>query len=255
MIRVNRGDAPPGFEDRARAWKARFAEYRRRQPNISAAAVWRKVREAIEHDAEVLALRFHRKCGYCEARPGHVSHPHVEHFRPKGLPRFEGKMFDWDNWLLSCGICNEEKWKHFPEEDGKPLLLNPADEDPCVHLIFIGASLRGLTKHGMKTVELVQLDRSSLRSERESWLNLVRCLLLLCVAANDEKVRQACREHLIWTMQDDAPFAGMTRAYLRSKCPKLANPAAPHQRLEEGKRLEQIRELLEQRAGMLEHLA
>ncbi len=105
MIRVNRGDAPLEFAKRAQTWKARFAEYRQQQPKITAASVWSKVRGDIDADAEILAQRFCRKCAYCEARPGHVSHPHIEHFRPKGIARFEDKMFDWDNWLLSCGIC------------------------------------------------------------------------------------------------------------------------------------------------------
>jgi hypothetical protein len=68
-------------------------------------------------------------------------------------------------------------------------------------------------------------------------------------------VRKECREHLIWTMQDDAPFAGMARAYLGEKCPKLAKPAVPHQRLEQSDRLERIRELVEQRTAKLQHLA
>jgi uncharacterized protein (TIGR02646 family) len=254
MIRVSRGDAPPGFANRAQTLKDRFAAYRQQQPKISASAVWSKVRGDIEADVEILAQRFHHKCAYCEATPGHVSHPHVEHFRPKGIARFEGKMFDWDNWLLSCGICNEEKWKHFPEEEGLPLLLNPAEEDPSHDLCFAGPRLRGTTKRGRKTVELVELDRQPLLDERESWLNLVNSLLLLCVESEDMEVRHAFREHLIWTMQDDAPFAGMTRAYLAEKCPKLAHPAAPHPRLAEGDRLDHIRELVEQRTLKLQRL-
>lgn len=102
----------------------------------------------------------------------------------------------------------------------------------------------------------MDLDRPFLRSERESWLNVVCCLLLLWAVGDEENVRQACRAHLIWTMQDDAPFAGMTRAYLGEKCPKLAYPIAPHQRLEEGDRLEQIRKLVEQHTAILQnHLA
>ncbi len=254
MIRINRGDAPAGFADRAATWRARFAEYRQRKPDITASAVWNSVRGDIHADAEILAQRFHHKCAYCEARPGHVSHPHVEHFRPKGLTRFEGNMFDWGNWLLSCGICNEEKWKHFPEEDGQPLLLNPAEEEPFRHLCFLGPHLRGTTKRGKKTVELVELDRQPLRDEREMWLNLVNSLLLLWVESEDEGVRHECREHLIWTMQDEAPFAAMTRTYLGRKCARLANPAMPHQRLEERDRLHRIRELVEDRAAMLRDL-
>ncbi len=255
MIRVNRGDPPEGFTNRAKAWRARFADYRQQNPDITASAVWSKVREDIDTDAKILAERFHYKCAYCEARPRHVSHPHVEHYRPKGLTRFEGKMFDWNNWLLSCGICNQKKWKHFPEENGQPLLLNPVEEAPSPHLYFIGPRLRGVTNRGKKTVELVKLDRQPLHGERESWLSLVHTLLLLWVESEDGKVHQECREHLIWTMQDDAPFAGMTRACLQEKCPKLANPVASHPRLEENNRLERIRELVEQRTLKLKNLA
>ena len=254
MIRINRGEAPDGFANRATAWRARLASYRRQNPAISAAAVWRKVRGDLAADAITLAARFHRKCAYCEARPGHVSHPHIEHYRPKGIIRFEGDMFDWNNWLLSCGICNEEKWKHFPEEDGQPLLLNPAAENPSPHLCFLGPRLRGITRRGKQTVELVELDRQSLRDDRESWLVLVQILLLLLVETEDEEVRRECREHLIWTLQDDAPYTGMTRAYLGEKCPNLANPEIPHLRLIEGDRRERIRELVEQRTPMLKHL-
>lgn len=139
MIKVDRGDAPEGFANRADAWRARFAEERRQKADISASVVWTKVRLEINADAKILAERFHYKCAYCESRPGHVSRPHIEHYRPKGIVRFERKMFDWDNWLSSCGICNEEKWKHFPEHEGNPLLLNPAEED---HLPICALSVR-----------------------------------------------------------------------------------------------------------------
>jgi 5-methylcytosine-specific restriction endonuclease McrA len=255
MIRVNRGDAPEGFADRANAWRTRLAAYCQQKPDITASAVWSKIREDIEPDATILAERFHHKCAYCEVRPGHVSHPHVEHYRPKGLRRFEGQMFVWGNWLLSCGICNQEKWKHFPEENGEPMLLNPAEEEPSVHLCFVGPRLRGITKRGRKTVELVELDRQPLQDERELWLDLVNSLLLLWVESQDEQVRRECREHLIWTLQDDAPFAGMTRTYLGEKCPKLAHPTAPQQRLEQGDRLDRIRGLVEERTAALRRLA
>ena len=253
MIRVNRGAAPDGFANRADGWRSRLADYRKQNPAISAAAVWEKMRGDIAPDAKTLAARFHYKCAYCEARPGHVSHPHIEHYRPKGITRFEGEMFDWGNWLLSCGICNEKKWKHFPLEEGQPLLLNPATEDPSSHLCFLGPRLRGITRRGKQTVELVELDRQSLRDERASWLNVVGTLLLLWVESEDEKVRRACREHLIWALQDDAPYSGMARAYLGEKCPKLANPKIPHLRLDECDRRERIRELVEQRTSMLKH--
>jgi uncharacterized protein (TIGR02646 family) len=255
MIKVNRGEAPDGFAARAQTWRGRLAAERREKADISASAVWNKVRGDIRADAQILAERFHYKCAYCESRPGHVSHPHVEHYRPKGIARFESKMFDWNNWLCSCGICNEEKWRHFPEEEGRPVLLNPAEEDPGSHLCFVGAVLRGLTKRGKQTVDLVELDRQPLRNERALWLHAIQVLLLLCIESSDMEVRQACREHLIWALQNDAPFAGMTQTYLLQKCPKLANPTTPHPRQAEGDRIERITNLIEKYTAKLQNLA
>jgi hypothetical protein len=240
MIRIHRGDAPEGFEDRSDEWRRRFVEYRKSDAEISASKAWGKLRGEIKADAEVLAERFHHKCAYCEAKPGHVSHPHIEHYRPKGSARFEGRMFDWDNWLLSCGICNQEKWRHFPEDGGKPLLLNPAGEDPAAHVYFVGPRIRGLTKRGTKTIEIVDLDRPDLRSDRGSWLVLVYAILLLWMESSKEEVRQQCREHLIWAMQEDAPYSAMTKALLVDKCPNFARPLSPHPHVDGDKREEQM---------------
>jgi uncharacterized protein (TIGR02646 family) len=254
MIRVARGTAPPGFAARAISWNTRFAQLRQANPHITASAVWKSVRPEIRPDAEILAHRFHHKCAYCEARPSHVSYPHIEHFQPKGLPRFEDRMFEWDNWLFSCGICNEEKWKHFPEKDGHPLLLDPTQDDPSEHLCFAGANLRGITKRGRKTVKLVDLDRQPLRNERALWLSLLNSLLLLWAQSADESVRRECREHLIWALQDDAPFAGMTRTYLAEKCPKVAAPSVLHAQLEEHDRLHQMNRLVKRHAEDIRQL-
>jgi hypothetical protein len=84
---------------------------------------------------------------------------------------------------------------------------------------------------------------------------MLNSLLLLWVESADHDVCLACRERLIWSMQDDAPFAGMARAYLGEKCPKLAKPAVPHRRMEERNRLERIREMLERQVSKLKRLA
>lgn len=254
MIRITRGIEPEGFNGRAEKWRRQFAERRRENASITASVVWTSLRAEIRSDAEILATRFHHKCAYCESRPSHVSYPHVEHYRPKGCAEFEDQMFAWNNWLLSCGICNQEKWKHFPLKNGQPLLLNPTDEDPEPHTYFLGAKLRGVSEKGKTTVELLDLDRLFLREERETWLNLINSLLILTVQAAETHVRGESRDHLIWAMQNEAPFAGMTRAYLSAKCPKLAHPAVPHARLEENDRFRRMQALVERFSEELQNL-
>jgi len=158
----------------------------------------------------------------------HVSYPHIEHYKPKGQKRFENLMFDWANWLLSCGICNVEKGNEFPERDGVFLILDPTADEPRSHISFRRNFVFGLSDRGNATIRLLELFRRDLEKERGSWLLQIDALLILTVHAQDANVCRASREYLIWAMQDDAPYTAMTRQYLTEVCPQLANPPAPH---------------------------
>ena len=246
MIKVARGPAPGGFQKRADQWRKCFAKARRKDPTLSTSRFWSQVRREIQPDGVELCRRFRDKCAFCESRMKHVSNPHIEHYRPKGRKEFEQLMFDWNNWLLSCGRCNEKKWSHFPESNGQPCLLNPAAEDPAPHLDFVGAMVIGLSQRGDETIRLIGLDRSPLVYERASWLLHVNTLLLLACFVVKGQIREESREHLIWAMQEDAPYSAMTKAYLAAKAPKLAHPDFPHPQVGGTDRLNRIESLVEE---------
>ena len=228
MIRVNRGPPAGGFEQRASQLQEKFTRARTKVPGLTAAQFWASVRRDLRNDALELAVRFNLKCAYCESKMRHVMHPHVEHYRPKSQKRFGALMFSWDNWLLSCGICNEEKWADFPEQEGEPMLLDPASEDPRGHIGFRRNLIFASSKRGDETIKLVRLWRRDLERERGFWLLQIDVLLLLAVNGQDPDVRRESRNCLIWAMQDDAPYAAMTRDYLCEVCPALAKPQVPH---------------------------
>jgi uncharacterized protein (TIGR02646 family) len=228
MIYVNRGQPPAGFDVRANQLRDNFKAARKNDPYLSAARFWTSVRQRIRMDAFALAQRFHFKCGYCESLMRHISYPHIEHYRPKGQQRFERLMFDWANWLLSCGVCNDEKWTEFPERDGFPLLLDPSNDEPRNHIGFRRNFVFGLSDRGEATIQLVRLYRHDLEKERGSWLLKIQALLVLTHHPQDADIRRESRKYLIWAMQDDAPYAAMTRQFLTEVCPQLANPPLPH---------------------------
>jgi uncharacterized protein (TIGR02646 family) len=246
MIHVTRGDPPAGFEERAAQWIRRLSEARNQNPALTASKFWQRVRPELRADAVELAERFHHKCAFCEARMEHVQHPHVEHYRPKGRAEFEARMFDWDNWLLSCGRCNGSKWTHFPDCGSAPCLLDPSVDDPSKHLHFYRHDVEGLGDRGRETVRLLGLDRSPLARERASWLVKVEALLLLAACISQKRVRSEARDLLIWCLQQDAPFCAMTRAFLSRQAPKLANPPRPHPRIAEEDGLNRIARLVAQ---------
>lgn len=223
MIRVTRDatNRPPGFQGRTKERLRAFRLARKRDPKLTAAQHWAAVRLELGADVDVLARVFCGKCAFCESRMAHVSRPHVEHYRPKGRAEFEARMFDWDNWLLSCGRCNETKWAHFPVDgQGAPLLLDPTVDDPSRHLAFEHAYVGGVTERGRETVRLLGLARGPLEDERARWLLFVDALLLLAVAPH--QLREA-RDLLVWCAQPEAPWSACTRAHLSRYAPKLVS--------------------------------
>ncbi len=226
MIRAQRGLPLDGFAERAADWKTRFEVERSKKPALTVSIFWGKIRPSIRFDALRLYEAFHGKCAFCESRMAHVSNPQVEHYWPKS--KYPDAAFNWEHWLLSCGRCNDRKWAHFPDCDGVPCLINPTSEEPESHIEFSGYIPIPKTRRGEETIQLIGLDRSPLEEERSRWLNHINGLLLLCVSSENAEIRREARELLIWSMQDDAPYAAMTRCYLRARAPRLANPTQAH---------------------------
>lgn len=244
MIHVDRGDPPAGFNKKGADLARRFREERNHDPTLTASKFWQRVRPELRADAAQLVQRFRNKCAFCEARMEHVQRPHIEHYRPKGRAEFEGRVFDWANWLLSCGRCNESKWQHFPDCEGTPCLLDPTVDDPADHIAFCRQDVDALTHRGEVTIRLLGLNRTPLTRERASWLVKVGALLLLAACTEEAHVRSDARQLLIWCLQADAPYSAMTRAFLAHEAPKLAQPARPHPRVSEGDGLNRITRLI-----------
>jgi hypothetical protein len=178
MIRVDRGSPPAGFAGRAASWRRAYADEKRRRAGASPTEFWRRIRPRLREDAEALFQASHGKCAYCESRMAHVSRAQIDHYYPKAS--FPRRCFDWSNWLLSCGRCNDSKWASFPACDGEPCLVDPGSEDPAAHVEFRGAMAAYKSRRGEVTIDLVGLNRSPLEDERTRWLLQVEVLLLLC---------------------------------------------------------------------------
>ncbi len=142
---------------------------------------------------------FHGKCAYCESKIIGTQPTDVEHFRPKGAVKVEGKLerpgyywlaADWDNLLPSCIDCNRERNQEFPDTTiklaGKAnwfpvegtrikshekdvyteeacLLLHPCHDDALEHLEFtVEGIVRGVDRRGEVSTEVFALDRNGL---------------------------------------------------------------------------------------------
>lgn len=104
-----------------------------------------------------------QRCMYCGDSHG----TDIEHFWPKA--RYPKRMFRWPNLLLCCTECGRYKGDRFPVDNGTAVLLDPTADDPWQHLDFdpdtgnvaarFDTQTNDWSQRGMKTVEILQLDR------------------------------------------------------------------------------------------------
>jgi uncharacterized protein (TIGR02646 family) len=144
----------------------------------------------------------HGKCCYCERKILASDYGDVEHFRPKGAVRQDASSteerpgyywlaYEWSNLLISCSVCNTS-WKRtfFPLENPlerahshldsltceRPMLVDPAAEDPRDHIRYNGDAPYALTVRGQTTIECLNLRRGDLLERRQA---LLRSLTML----------------------------------------------------------------------------
>jgi hypothetical protein len=214
------------------------------------------------------------KCGYCEANVMLTHFGDVEHFAPKNevaefnagdnegseidhLATLQGRSpslkvapgywwlaYDWNNYLLSCGVCNEV-WKssifpvkHPPPRAGAPreidaesvLLLNPfGTRDPARHLKFdITGSVmpRNSSIYGRETIRTCGLNRLALRNARQPVAERAFAAVVDAQRAEQEGVAPEDNEGLqdLHRMGQDGPtavFPGMVRAIILTELEPL----------------------------------
>ncbi len=248
MIHIERGAAPDDFLRHTDKW---WSEYRNEHPLPTTSEYWAKVRKRSKMRQYSMALFsvFHKKCAFCESAMSHVSAAHIDHYRPKGDKRFVHLMFQWDNWLISCGSCNTSKGGAFPECDDEPCLIDPSRDEPSNHIDFIRVQAVGKTRRGRETIDLLKLWRGELEDQRGVWLSMIDALLLLL---RIPEVRADARLYLTWAIQESAPFTAMTRCYLSGISPGFVRKRHPVIPLDEPVR--RIRSLVDRYRDELEEL-
>lgn len=85
----------------------------------------------IAADAEInttLQQAFSGKCGYCES----IEAKTIDHFWPQS--RYEQHVWDWDNFILACHVCQGHKAEHSPLNENGFQMINPREEEPLRYL-------------------------------------------------------------------------------------------------------------------------
>nr|WP_315464171.1 hypothetical protein [uncultured Rhodoferax sp.] len=147
--------------------KQQLVAERKAAGSLDVDAVWKQARatKTIGTACALLqgAMGPRERCMYCLDSHG----TDIEHFKPKA--RYPLQTFKWNNWLLCCSECGRLKGSKFPTANGKPLLINPANENPWTYLEFdsdtgnltarFDVASNDWSPKGVETVSVLHLDR------------------------------------------------------------------------------------------------
>jgi len=135
---------------------------------------------------------YNNKCAYCEQR---IEQSHVEHYRPKD--KYHWLAFSWDNLILACPLCNQNKGIHFEIRGAKmnfintndnilnihkslrsydlqerPKMVNPEVTDPINKIKFTkNGTIESDDENFAYTIEKCKIDRIDLNDQRRTLLN------------------------------------------------------------------------------------
>lgn len=212
-----------------------------------------------------LRIDQHDKCCYCESKDFvSTSYEAVEHFRPKGgyqqvatdpisKPGYYWLAYEWSNLYLVCTRCNTDyKGNLFPLQNPatrahshtddlgaeRPLLLDPATEDPAAHLSFVEDAVQALDARGQACIDVFGLDRPALIKQRIAHLQALHNARIVGALdlslplnsrarqflrdfgyshAEGQKIVEVARQIWAEAAFDSGQFAGMVRAKFPNK--------------------------------------
>lgn len=156
------------------------------------------------------------KCAYCESHITHIGYGHIEHFKPKA--RYPELCFEWENFLLSCEICNSSAFKgdKFPiESEGGPF-INPCDENPDNFFEFEldhstgAANIIPQNKRAAITEMIIGLNRPDLVIHRSQVVRKIAFITLRAKEGDSQALSL-----LTHCMQRDQEYAAFARAFHR----------------------------------------
>jgi uncharacterized protein (TIGR02646 family) len=154
------------------------------------------------------------RCMYCADSRG----TDIEHFRPKKL--FPSLMFTWENLLLACAGCNDQKGSRFPVDvNGAALLIDPTIDEPWTYLVFdveTGLLIARFDANGVQhpkgtaTLEVLPLDREAITQGRRHTLrNLVRAVrafLATVCETTDQEAKRVAESELVVAIKDNNDY-------------------------------------------------
>lgn len=199
MIKLTRTKKPAVLVQNAENWTIEYLTAKNIYDNSKTSEnkkIFQNIEKRYNHNEVKTSLKemFKKKCAFCESHITHVDYGQIEHFKPKS--KYPNLCFEWNNFLLSCSICNGKlnKGDKFPlDQEGGPF-INPVDESPDDFLKF---EFDEITKtflifpknnRAITTIKELGLNRDDLVENRTIELSKIIYMLTLVLEKNQHQV-------------------------------------------------------------------
>lgn len=211
MIRLAKAPKPDILEEHEKEWTERFVEHCTQGTPISNADRYRYRNPAIK---EAIATETHHKCAYCESKVTDVYPGDCEHIIPKTAR--PDLFVTWENLTFACANCNRFKGDYHSETEP---LLNPYEEDPDNHLIFLGpmVSHRLHSQLGMRTVSRLRLQRAALVERRQERLRAMIDLIDKWASLAPGPTKDIIRDEIVAEYGPDKEYSAAVRALVQDR--------------------------------------
>lgn len=199
MIKITRTNKPNVLVVNAENWTKEYLKAKEDYFNSRTLENKKKlqlIERRYNHDEVKSSLKvmFRKKCAFCESHITHIDYGQIEHFKPKS--KYPNFCFEWNNFLLSCAVCNgiTNKGDKFPlEEEGGPF-INPVEEMPTNYFKF---EFDEVTKkflifpkspRAFTTIKELGLNRDDLVNFRTNVLAKITFTLEVVLSKNDKNI-------------------------------------------------------------------
>ena len=193
---------------------ASFATWKANNPTATYKDDLKKEREIKKELKKSLIEEQHHLCCYCECRIRR-DNSHIEHFKPKGDPRYSHLQLDYNNLHASCGKdrsgsaeehCGHKKYNEYKNE-----LVSPLEADCADHFTYnISGEISHTSERGKITIDLLNLNSASLKLRRKKLIDY------FLIELEEAEVNDELNIHLDSTSPQFGEFYS-TIKYLRTK--------------------------------------
>jgi hypothetical protein len=206
MIALDKGPIPVILDEHWVEWRDEYLEAKAN--NTLTNAIRFRYRHADIKTA--IVEETHNKCAYCESKVTHVHPGETEHILP--ISERPDLIVTWINLTLACTECNRRKSNYY--EPDEPL-VNPYDDDPSAHLMFIGVIVLPKGDKGRRTWHLLELTkRMALMEQKKEKLEKMNLLLERYLALPESATKSFLKDELLAETASHSEYAATARSFL-----------------------------------------